>query len=873
MTSTQKKEAYLQCLERKILNVQDSGFTVPKENIPDLCFPHQRDIITWALAGGTRAIFCSFGLGKTLMQLVIAREVMRHTGRPFLIGLPLGVVQEFKDDAAMLGIDVKYVTGMQEVYDTIADIEALNETFNDGTKTELPIFLSNYERIREREFDPAFFGGASFDEGDAMRNRDTLTTDYIMSAFSIVPFRFLATATPTPNDYTEILNYAEFLGVMDRGQALTRFFQRDSTTAGNLTLYPHKEKEFWFWVRSWAIFIEFPSDLGYSDDGYRLPEMKVHYHEVSVNDRTDIIDRDGNLKMFPDASKGLQEASKEKRQSLAVRVQKAIELVNESPDDHWILWHDLEDERRLIEKLLPESRSVYGSQKQELKEETLIGFKRGEFKYLATKPVIAGSGCNFQKHCHKAIFIGIGYKFKDFIQAIHRIYRFGQTLPVEIHLIYTDGETEILKTLESKWQRHRELVSQMTTLIKAHGLSQKETFDELRRTIGVERKQETGERFKAIYNDAVFEAIDMEENSLGMILTSIPFSDQYEYCESYHDMGHNDGDEEFFQQMDFLTPELFRALQPGRIAAIHVKDRIRFSYQNGVGFTTLNDFSGHTVAHFEKHGFHLLGKHFITTDVVSENAQTYRLGWTEQCKDGSKMGCGSPEILLIFRKPPSDISNAYADVPVFKNKSDYTRARWQLDAHAYWKSNGNRLFDPEELRGMDLPTVYEAWGIYDTTHPYDYEKHVELCESLDSFGKLPKKFMAVPPRSTTDWVWDDINRMRTLNTSQALRKKEKHVCPLQFDVIDRALVRYSNKGDVVYDPFGGIGSTVVRCIALDRFGLSTELNEYYWKTSVQYARESEYKRSIPTLFEVKEREPKIDDELNQLLRTLESVQS
>lgn len=840
---------YREFLERKILSVANSGFTVDKDSLPTICFPHQKDIVTWALAGGQRAIFCSFGLGKSLMQLLIAREVQRHTGRPFLIGLPLGVVQEFKDDAQMAGVSVRYVHDMYEVLQTIEDLRALDNTFDEGRKTEPPIFLSNYERIREGKFDPSFFGGVSFDEGDAMRNLDTLTTDYIMNAFSVVPFRFVATATPSPNDYTEILNYAQFLGVMDRSQALTRFFQRDSTTAGNLTLYPHKEKEFWFWVRSWAIFIEHPSDLGHSDEGYKLPEMKVHYHEVKVEERSDIVDRDGNLKMFADASKGLTEASREKRQSLAVRVQKAIALVNESPDDHWILWHDLEDERRLIEKMLPEAKSVFGSQKQEVKEETLIGFKRGEFKYLATKPIIAGSGCNFQKHCHKAIFIGIGYKFKDFIQAIHRIYRFGQSLPVQIHLIYTDGEGEILKTLEAKWARHREMVAQMTALIQKYGLSQKNTFDELRRTIGVERKEERGERFQVIHNDAVEEAQRMETNSIGMVLTSIPFSDQYEYCESYNDMGHNDGDKEFFEQMDFLTPELFRILQPGRIAAIHVKDRIRFSYQNGVGFTTLNDFSGHTVAHFEKHGFHLLGKHFITTDVVSENAQTYRLGWTEQCKDGSKMGCGSPEYLLIFRKPPTDTSNAYADVPVFKNKSEYSRARWQLDAHAYWKSNGNRLFDPEELRGMDLSTIYEAWGIYDTTHPYDYERHVQLCEELEKLGKLPTKFMAVPPRANTDWVWDDINRMRTLNTSQALRKKEKHVCPLQFDIIDRALVRYSNKGDVVYDPFGGIGSTVVRCIALERFGLSTELNEYYWRTAVQYAREAEYKKSIPTLFD------------------------
>jgi DNA modification methylase len=343
--------------------------------------------------------------------------------------------------------------------------------------------------------------------------------------------------------------------------------------------------------------------------------------------------------------------------------------------------------------------------------------------------------------------------------------------------------------------------------------------------------------------------MDMEDNSIGQILTSIPFSDQYEYCESYHDMGHNDGNVEFFKQMDFLTPELFRILKPGRVACIHVKDRIRFSYQNGQGFTSLIDFAGRTVDHYEKYGFHLLGKHFITTDVVMENNQTYRLGWTEQCKDATKMGCGSPEYLLIFRKPPTDKSNAYADEPVTKTKQEYTRARWQLDAHAYWKSSGNRLFDSEELVKMDLSQVFKNWEAYDKNRVYDHEEHVLLCEMLEEMNKLPSTFMAVPPRSNTDEVWDDINRMNTLNTSQAKRKKEKHVCPLQFDIIDRAITRYSNKGDVVFDPFGGIMSVPYRCIGLSRIGIATELNEQYWKDGVHYCKSAEYKLSVPTLFD------------------------
>lgn len=833
-TISKRMSDYLTCIESKIITTQNVGFE-PGPLTPAL-FHHQKDTVRWALTGGRRAIFCSFGLGKTAMQLEIGIQVIKYTGKPFLIGLPLGVLGEFKDDAReIFNIDIHYVRDM-------TDVALINKP---------AIMVSNYDRIREGNFDTDYFGGVSFDEGDVIRNLDTKTSDYIIREMSKIPLRFIATATPAPNEYTEILNYAQFLGVCDRGQALTRFFQRNSTTAGNLTLYPHKEKEFWLWVRQWAIFIEKPSDLGYSDEGYDLPKLNIHYEKVDIEDRPQPIDRDGNITMFADASKGLSAAAKEKRSSLIARCNKAVKIISDDPSSHFLVWHDLEDERKMIEKLLPECKSVFGSQKNEIKESLLNDFKHGRYKYLATKPSIAGSGCNFQKHCHNAIFVGIGYKFKDFIQAIHRLLRYGQVHEVNIHLIYTDAEEEILKALLSKWDNHRALIEEMTSLMKKYGLNQNEEIQDLKRSIRIERQEARGVNWTCINNDAVEEAQTMKDSSIDMILTSIPFSDQYEYCENYRDFGHNDGNDGFFKQMDFLTPELLRITQPGRIACIHVKDRIQFSYQNGVGFTSLIDFSGLTVQHFVKHGWYLLGKHVIVTDVVRENNQTYRLGWTENCKDSSKMGAGSPEYLLVFRKAPTDPKNAYADTPVTKSKTEYSRGRWQLDAHAHWNSSGNRLFDPEDLRKMNLSHVGKHWSAYCKEHPYDYEKHVKLCDTLDKEKKLPSTFMAVPPKSKTDWVWndiDDVNRMATLNTNQSRRKQEKHVCPLQFDIVDRAIVRYSNPGDTIFDPFGGVMTVPYRAILLDRKGIATELSGGYWRDGVEYCKEAENSRLVPKLF-------------------------
>ncbi|MDB5288561.1 MAG: methylase [Mucilaginibacter sp.] len=834
-----KTRAYIdECIKNKIINTPKTGFSVPLGDLSPHLKPHQSDSIRFAAEGGCRAIFNNFGLGKTRIQLWLAKLSIQHTGKSFMQGLPLGVVTEFYEEAEILGLKVHYVTCQADVLKI--------ESENTGPQ----IFLSNYERIREGNFDPKHFGASSLDEGDAIRNLDTETTDYMMKEFSIIPLKFIATATPSPNDYTEILNYAQYLGVMDRGQALTRFFQRNSTTAGDLTLYPHKEDEFWLWVRSWSITIQFPSDLGYSDDGYKLPELTVNYHEVNVSERDIKADRDGNVAMFANPSKGVIESSREKRDSLYCRVEKALEIVKQNPDDHFILWHDLEDERKMLEKLLPECKSVYGKQTREQKEELLVGFKKGEYKYLATKPTIAGSGCNFQHHCHRAIFVGIGYKFKDFIQSIHRILRFMQKYGVIIDIIHTDAEREILKDLLRKWNDHNSMVAKQAALIRKYGLHGNVTA-ELLRTIGVDRKEVKGKRFTAIHNDCVIETQEMADNSIDMILTSIPFSDQYEYCESYHDMGHNNGNVEFFKQLDWLTPELLRILKPGRIAAIHVKDRIQFSYQNGVGFTSLIDFAGETSAHFKKHGFFLLGKHFIPTDVAAENASTYRLGYTENSKDGTKMGSGSPEYLLVFRKAPTDTSNAYADIPVVKPKPTYSRGRWQLDAHAEWLTNGNRLFQPEELRKLDLSQIGKLWKEYCLNNPYDFEKHVQLSETLDSIDKLPSGFMAVPTHTNNEWVWGDVSRMHTLNSSQTKKKQEKHVCPFQFDIVDRAVIRYSNENDLVFDPFGGIMTVAYRCaLKLNRRAIATELNEAYWKDGVKYCQEAEMKRDVPTLFDL-----------------------
>lgn len=821
---------YEEFLENKRVVVPSSGFD-PGDGVSGVLFPHQRDIVRWACIGGRRAIFAAFGLGKSVMQLEILRLVTGREGCRGLIVCPLGVRQEFARDAGMLGVEVAFVRRSEEV-------------------GGLGIYLTNYESVRDGRLDPALFGAVSLDEASVLRSYGSKTYQSFLALFESVPYRFVATATPSPNRYKELIHYAGFLGVMDTGQALTRFFQRDSTKANNLTLYPHKEREFWLWLASWAVFVQRPSDLGYPDDGYDLPPFEVVWHEVADEAATCQVERDGQVRAFADSTVSLSDAARIKRETMQARIAKAKEIVDASPDDSFILWHDLEDERREIRRQMPDAVEVYGSQDLDERERRVVGFSEGEFRLLATKPVLSGSGCNFQRHCHREIFTGVGFKFNDFIQSIHRVYRFQQSERVRIDVIYAEGEQKVVEVLKEKWAQHEELTEKMEQIIQEYGLADAAIADAMTRSIGCERMEAEGQGWRAVNNDTVVETASMEPDSVDLVVTSIPFSNHYEYTPSYNDFGHTADDAHFFEQMCYLTPELLRVLKPGRVYCCHVKDRINFGNVTGKGIPTVQPFHAEVIDHCISHGFDYMGMVTVVTDVVRENNQTYRLGWSEQCKDGTKMGVGSPEYVLLFHKPQSDRTKGYADVPVEKTKEGYTRARWQVDAHAFWRSSGDRPVAPEEWAKLPPDELSKAFADMTLSEVYDYESHVRIGEELDGMGHLPATFMSLAPASWHPEVWSDVNRMLTLNTAQSQKRLAKHVCPLQFDIVDRLIERYSNPGELVYDPFGGLMTVPLRALKAGRRGLGVELNAQYFLDGVKYLEAEERRQSMPTLFDV-----------------------
>lgn len=874
-----EKKTYEEFIKEKVAFAKPMGIEIDPAEVHPILKPHQRDTVVWACRGGRRGIFLRFGLGKSLIQLSICDLMTKHIGPDAraLIVCPLGVRQEFARDAKLIDLRTEFIQSLVEKDD--------HERQSEFIELGRPIYLTNYESVRSGKLDPTGFDVVCLDEAAILRGfGSTLTFRRMMQLFEgTSTYRFVATATPDPNEYIELAAYADWLGVMQVGEIKTRFFKRDSTKADKLTLHDHKRQEFWEWVATWGLFVQKPSDLGYSDEGYDLPPLTVNWHEIPSDTSAATVDRRGQMRMFKDVSMGLSEAAREKRESLSNRIGKMREIIAESPDDNVMIWCDLEAERKEIEKVLPGCRSVYGSQKWEAREQAILDFANGNLQYLSSKASMLGAGVNLQRYCHRALFLGIGFKFNDFIQAIHRIYRFLQDSPVTIDLIYTEAEHGVRQVLEGKWQRYDEQCKALAEIIQKYGLAEN-AMSGIQRTMDVERREVATDKFRVINNDTVRETESMEDNSVGLIVTSIPFAFQYEYTPSFLDFGHTDSNDHFWQQMDYLSPNLLRVLQPGRVMCIHVKDRIVPGGLSKLGFQTLHPFHAEAIFHYQRHGFAFLGMKTVVTDVVRENNQTYRLGWTEQCKDGSRMGCGVPEYVLLFRKPPTDRSDGYADVPVLKHKPDmltpdgdivpydasaksydankivpgtgYSRAKWQFDAHGFQRSSGNRFLTLEEMEDLPHKSIFRKWRDESLTTVYDYERHVELGEIMERDKRLPSTFMNLPPHSWHPDVWTDVARMRTLNMIQQRKGQQQHLCPLQWDIVNRLIVQLSNEGDVVFDPFGGLMTVPYCAVKLGRFGLGVELNAGYFADGVRYCHAASVDSDTPSLFGLIDEESK-----------------
>lgn len=859
-TGADRSLSYEEFLREKVAFDRSFGFEVPDSALspifqpehPDYK-PHQAAIVHWAVAGGRRAIFARYGLGKSVMQLEILRLIVEHARdhgdrdafgsrtRRALIVAPLGVRFDIiRDGLNLLDIEVRFAR-------TTAEIDP------DWSG----VYVTNYESVRDKRLDIDLFTAVSLDEAAVLRSFGSETYQKFLPMFADVPYRFVATATPSPNRHKELIHYAAFLGIMDTGQALTRFFQRDSTKAGNLRLYPHKREEFWLWLNTWACFLQRPSDLGFDDAGYALPALAVHWSEVKVELLSDQVDRDGQGVLVRGGALSTVDAAREKRHSLTARIDRAMDLVGTHRRDRGgeqiILWCDLNDEQDALEKSLTEQgitySSVRGSQSDDHVEQQLRAWLDGETYALIGKPIMLGRGLNLQQ-CSMAIFVGITHKYEQTIQAVHRIHRFGQTRPCEVHLIYAETESEVRTTLQEKWAEDDRLTDTMSDVLRRFGLSAAAISTELTRAMGVRREMFTGNGWTIALNDSIDEWARLDPECMGLIVTSIPFGNHYEYSPNYADFGHTDDNDHFWAQNDYLTPSLYRSLKPGRILAVHVKDRLLFGKVTGKGVYTVSPLHAEAIAHYTGHGFDYYGMITVTTDVVRENNQSYRLSYSKMLKDHTPMGVGSPEYILLFHKPQTNRSVGWADQRVKKQKADYSVGRWQIDASADWRTGGDRLLSIDELMALDPSTRSRLFTEQTRRTVYDHDAHVALAERMAAINALPGTFASLVPGSARPDVWTDVLRIDTLNSKQRRRQVENHICPFPLDIPRRLITTYSEPGDLVGDPFSGLGSTVLEAVRQDRRGFGSELNPASVADSVVYLGEHDNAAAVPTLFDL-----------------------
>ena len=696
-------------------------------------FDFQRTIVAWAVRRGRAAIFADTGLGKTLMQLSWAHEVASHTGGAVLVLAPLAVSEQTIEQGAKFGIEVKRVPKCESV---------------DGAG----IWITNYERMDSIDF--ASLAGLVLDESSILKSHDGKTRAKIIEQSQMVPYRLSCTATPSPNDFDELGNQCEFLGVMTRNEMLATYFVNDTGDTGTWKLKGWGSERFWEWMGSWSVVLRSPADLGFDGSRYELPPLEYFEHVVETEPLGD--------DLFSRPAMTLTERRKAQRNSIEARCKALADVVNADTSEPWLIWCHLNDEAEMLDKLIEGAVNVQGSDSPEDKAKNLLGFAHGEFRVLISKPKIAGFGMNWQ-HCARMAFVGLDDSFEKFYQAVRRCYRFGQERSVHVHLFTAENEGQILANLKRKEKAHNELSKNMVEFMK--DIMDKELQGTANIVDDYKEDTYTSECVTVHMGDCVKWAKRMDSDSIDYSVFSPPFVDLFTYSNSDHDMGNCTSDEEFNQQFRYLVDELFRVIKPGHNVSFHCMNLPTTKMRHGhIG---VRDFRGELIRIFQEAGFIYHSEVCIWKDPVVAMQRAKALGLLHKTirENATMSRQGLPDYVVTMRKPGDVVDRVKHD-------------------------------------GVDdLPV--DLWQKY-----------------------------ASP-------VWFDIDQSKTLNKLPARDDKDlKHMCPLQLDVIERCIHLWSQKGDLVFSPFTGIGSEGYMAVKMGRRFIGTELKPSYFELACQNIEEA-----------------------------------
>lgn len=690
-------------------------------------FDFQHAIVSWAVRRGRAAIFADTGLGKTLMQLSWADEVASHTWGAVLILAPLAVSEQTIEQGAVFGIEVQRVP-------------------NGGTPTGPGVWITNYERMDAVDFTELH--GLVLDESSILKAHDGKTRARIIESAHGVPYRLSCTATPSPNDFDELGNQCEFLGVMTRTEMLATYFVNDTGDTGTWRLKGWGQSRFWEWMGSWSVVLRNPSDLGFDGSNYILPEPEYIEHVVESEAMGDL---------FAKPAQTMLERRQAQRGSIEQRCRALADVVNAEWDEPWLIWCHLNDEAELLASLIPGAVNVQGSDKPETKAARMLDFTHGKLRVLISKPKICGFGMNWQ-HCARMAFVGLDDSFEKFYQAVRRCYRFGQTRQVVVHMFTAENEGQILANLKRKEVQHHEMSANMIEHMK--DIMNQELAGTSNIVEEYREDTHTGDGYTVHLGDCVKWTRKMEDNSIDYSVFSPPFADLFVYSNSDHDMGNCKNDAEFVAQLRYLISELFRIVKPGRNVSFHCMNLPTTKMRQG--FIGLRDFRGDLIRAFQDAGFIYHSEVCIWKDPVVAMQRTKALGLLHKTirENAAMSRMGLPDYVVTMRKPG------------------------------------------------------------------DCEDRVKHDEENELPVSLWQKY-ASP-------IWDDINQGRTLNKLPARDENdEKHMCPLQLDVIERCIHLWTNKGDLVFSPFTGIGSEGYSAIKMGRRFVGTELKPQYWELACQ----------------------------------------
>jgi len=730
-----KTQEYDQFISQKTKRLASCGFEPIKIKAP--LFPFQKHVVEWAIRNGRAALFEECGLGKTIQQIEWAHQVALNTGGSVIILTPLAVASQTLAEASRFGYNAKIAKS--------------------GNEIEAGINITNYEKLDL--FDGIEFSGVVLDESSILKNFTGKTRIRLTSRFAQTPYRLCCTATPSPNDYTEFGQHADFLGICTPAQMLSTFFINDTFNTGDWRLKKHAENEFWEWVASWAACIGKPSDIGFDDDGYLLPALNLETITVDVDE----VAPEGSDELFKHATLSATTMHKELRETAESRSEAVAKMVNES-DEAWIIWCNTNVEADALSSMIPCAVEVRGSDTPEKKESRLRDFTDGKTRVLISKPSICGFGMNWQ-HCRNVAFVGLSYSFEDFYQALRRSYRFGQTMPVNAYIIQARTEGVILATVKRKMEQHQEMQKRMKVAALAFkNQSQKQI------RMKTDINTTTGDGWEIHHGDCVRVAKNIEDQSIGFSVFSPPFADLFTYSDDLQDMGNCADLNEFRLHFEILIAEIARIIKPGREVAVHCVDLLSTKWKHGK--IEFQDFSGEIIRMFWKHNFAFHSRICIWKSPVTEMQRTKAHGLLYKTlkADSSDSRVGCADYLLVFRAPGENQD------PITKDPSRYPVDWWQE--------------------------------------------------------------VASP-------VWMTVDQGRVLNKDGARdHADERHICPLQLDVIERAIELWSNEGDLVYSPFTGIGSEGYCALELNRRFVGSELKESYFNQAVQNLKNAKSQLSL-----------------------------